>query len=101
MTARVTDLDALSSEPHAHVFPRDEPRTVRLSLPAGDAVPTHQHPDRLVVCHVVSGELDLRLGDESVTVTAGEAARFDGAQDVSPRAVEDTEALLVLAKKTD
>jgi len=39
------------------------------------------------------------LGDDTVTVSAGEVARFDGAQDISPRAVADSEALLVLAEK--
>ncbi|WP_232701759.1 cupin domain-containing protein [Halobacterium wangiae] len=97
----VVDLGALTESPHAHVFPGREPHTVRLSLDAGDSVPAHQHPERQVVCHVLEGELDLSLGEETVSVTAGEVARFDGAQDISPHAVEDSTALLVLARRTD
>jgi len=99
MTPSVTDLDALTGEPHARPFPGEEPQTVRLALEAGESVATHQHPEREVVCHVYEGELDVTLGDDTVTVSAGEVARFDGAQDISPRAVEDSEALLVLAEK--
>ncbi|MFC3476747.1 cupin domain-containing protein [Halobacterium litoreum] len=99
MTPTVTDLGALTDEPHARPFPGEEPKTVRLSLDAGESVPAHRHPDRVVVCHVYEGELDVTLGDDTVTVSTGEVARFDGAQDISPRAAEESEALLVLAEK--
>jgi quercetin dioxygenase-like cupin family protein len=97
----VVDLDALNEELRAHVFPGREPQTVRLSLAARGAVSPHQHPEREVVCHVLDGGLDVSLGDETVNLTGGEVARFDGAQDISPRAVEDSTALLVLAKRGD
>ena len=38
-----------------------EPHTVRLSLAAGEGVPAHQHPERRIVFHQLSGELDLHL----------------------------------------
>jgi len=97
----VVALDALTETPHAHVFPGREPQTVRLTLEAGESVPAHQHPEREVVCHVLEGELSVSLGADSVRVTAGEVARFDGAQDISPSAVEDATARLVLAKRHD
>jgi quercetin dioxygenase-like cupin family protein len=74
-----------------------EPRTVRLALDAGDGVPAHRHPDRDIVLHLLSGRLDLQLGDESVAVTPGDVVRFDGDQDIAPTAREDSVALLVLA----
>jgi quercetin dioxygenase-like cupin family protein len=97
----VVALDELDGEPHAAVFPGEEPKTVRLTLDAGESVPAHQHPGRTVVCHVLTGELDVRLGDGEVTVTAGDVARFDGGQDISPTATEPSVALLVLAERPE
>ena len=74
-----------------------DPRVLQLSLAAGEERPPHSHPDRVVVCHVVEGRLDLHLDGESHDVRAGEVTRFDGVREVAPRAVEDTRALLVLA----
>ncbi|QPV63362.1 cupin domain-containing protein [Halosimplex litoreum] len=74
------------------------PKTVRLSLDAGDRVPPHQHPGTEIVCYVVDGALDVTLGDETVDLVAGDAARFSGDRDISPRAREDSVALLVLAE---
>jgi len=74
-----------------------EPKTVRLTLDAGESVPAHRHPDREIVLLLRSGELDLELGAERHRLTAGDVIRFDGEQDISPTAVEDSDALLVLA----
>jgi len=101
MSPSVVSLGDLEGEPHAAVFPGEEPKTVRLTLDAGESVPAHRHPGRTVVCHVLSGEVDLSLGDGEVTVGGGEVARFDGGQDISPTAVEPSVALLVLAERTD
>jgi len=76
-----------------------EPKTVRLTLEEGDRVPPHRHPDREIVCHVTSGRIELTLGEKTLTLAAGEVARFDGDQDISPAALEDSEALLVLAER--
>jgi len=98
-TERVT-LDELDGQPHAHCF-EAEPMTVRLSLDAGDSVPAHQHPDRRIVLHLVEGALSVTLGEDEQEVRAGDVVRFDGNQDVSPEALEDSIALLVLAKRDD
>ncbi|WP_336037456.1 cupin domain-containing protein [Halobacterium yunchengense] len=95
----VTAVDALDETPHAEVFDVRDPRTVRLSLAAGDSVPRHQHPDSMVVLYVLDGELELTLGDDQYDLAAGDAVRFDGAQDVSPHAVADARALVVFAPK--
>jgi quercetin dioxygenase-like cupin family protein len=75
----------------------ESPKTVALSLAAGESVPPHRHPDSDIVLLVRSGELDLRLGESTHRVTAGDAIRFDGDRDISPEAVTDSEAVLVLA----
>lgn len=95
----VTDVDALTEAPHAEVFETRDPRTVRLHLDAGESVPAHKHPDSMVVLYVLSGALELGLGDDTYGLDAGDAVRFDGAQDVSPHAVEAAEALVVFAPK--
>ena len=74
------------------------PKTVRLALEEGDQVPAHQHPDSEIVCYVIEGTLDVTLGDETVELVAGDAARFSGDQDISPAARDDSVALLVLAE---
>jgi len=92
-------LDDLDGEPHANAFPGAEPKTIRLTLAAGEEVPPHDHPDREIVLYLVEGEIELTLGKETHEVTAGDVARFDGDQDVSPKATEDSTALLVLAER--
>jgi len=74
------------------------PKTVRLALDEGDRVPPHQHPETEIVCYVVEGEIEMGLDEETVELSAGDAARFSGDRDISPLAREDSVALLVLAE---
>lgn len=92
----LVDLSDFEGEGRATLFEGD-PHTVRLSLAAGDDVPAHQHPDRQIVFHQIEGELELHLDDDVLALTPGDVARFDGEQDISPRARTDSVALLVLA----
>lgn len=100
MTA-IKALEDLEGEPHANAFPDAEPKTIRLKLASGEEVPPHDHPDREIVFYLIEGEVELQLGEETYDVTAGDVARFDGDQDVSPRATEDSTALIVLAKRSE
>ena len=93
--ATVTSLSDLDETPHAEVFEDHDPRVVRLELDAGDRVPRHQHPDSTIVIHVMSGQIDLTLGDDEHELEAGDVIRFDGEQDVSPEAIVDAAALVV------
>ncbi|NUB92040.1 cupin domain-containing protein [Haloterrigena sp. SYSU A558-1] len=93
-------LDEFEETPHANVFD-GEPRTVRLELAAGEGVPAHRHPERTIVCHVLEGTLEMRLGDEKYALEAGEVLRFDGRQEIAPEARTDATALLVLAPRGD
>jgi len=65
---RLADLDG---EPHAAAFPGREPKTVRLSLDAGQSVPEHTHPDRTVLFHALTGAFEVRLDGEMHAVEAG------------------------------
>jgi quercetin dioxygenase-like cupin family protein len=96
----IRTLDELEGSPHANVCPGAEPKTIRLTLSAGESVPPHDHPDREIVLYVIEGAIDLLLGEDTHRVAAGEVASFDGAQDISPEAVEDATALLVLAERS-
>lgn len=91
-------LEGLEGSPHARVF-EGEPQTIRLTLAEGERVPPHQHPDRQIVLHLLEGRLTLTLGDTDHDVRAGDLVRFDGAQDVSPTALERSVAVLVLAPR--
>jgi quercetin dioxygenase-like cupin family protein len=97
----IETLSALEGSPHANVFPNDEPKTIRLTLDEGESVPAHSHPGRDIVCYLLEGELDLTLGDESYSVTAGDVARFEGEQEIAPEAVEASTALIVLAERPE
>jgi quercetin dioxygenase-like cupin family protein len=74
-----------------------DPKVVHLRLEAGESVPPHRHPGETVVFHVLDGEFALTVGEATERLSAGAVARFDGAQDISPSAETDAEALLVLA----
>lgn len=92
-------LDDLDARPHADAF--DEPRTVRLALDAGEAVPEHTHPDRTVVVAVLDGTLALSLDGDEHDLSAGDLVRFDGRRRVAPRAKTDATALVVLSPDPD
>ncbi len=94
----IQTFTALEADPTATVFPGEEPRTIRLDLPAGEAIPAHSHPDREIVFYVLAGAFDHTIDDESYAVEAGEIVRFSGEREVSPEAREDATALLVLAQ---
>lgn len=96
-----TSLAALEATPHETAFPDAEPRVVRLSLSADERVPTHDHPGRDIVIHVIDGEVALDLNDETVELAAGDLVRFPGETQVSPLARTDATALVVLAPRGD
>lgn len=94
-------LAELTAVPQATAFPDHEPRTVRLSLDAGEAVPDHTHPGRDIVFHVLDGRIELELDDETVDVAADELVRFPGECRVSPSAPVDATALVLLAPRAN
>jgi len=94
-------LADLTTEPQATAFPDHEPRTVRLSLDAGEAVPEHTHPGRDIVFHVLDGRIELGLDDETLDVAAGELVRSPGERRVSPSAPVDATALVLLTPRDD
>lgn len=97
----IDSLSDLEAEPHATMFDGAEPRTIRLSLAAGEHVDEHIHPGRSIVIYVIDGAIDLSLDDEEFELEGGDAIQFDGDQQVGPEAREDSTALVVLAPKTD
>ncbi|WP_336002651.1 cupin domain-containing protein [Halorientalis halophila] len=97
--AETISLSDLTAAPHAKLF--DEPLVIRLSLDAGERVDPHRHPERTVVLHLLSGTVDLDLDDETHRLEPDDVIRFDGRREVSPEAVEDSEALLVLSQRVE
>jgi uncharacterized protein (DUF2249 family) len=95
--AEIVRIAELDGEPHADLFPGRTPKTLRLSLGAGERVPEHDHPGHVVLFHVLTGAIDVRLDGEPHPVEAGEVLRFDGDLSVEPTAREDSTALVVLA----
>jgi len=72
-----------------------------LRLDAGESVEPHTHPERQVVLSVRSGEMTLTLGGQSRSLEGGDVVRFDGRKEVEPEAVRESQALIVLARRTD
>lgn len=96
----VKTLSELDGQPHAPVFPGEEPQTIRLTLEAGETVAAHSHPDREIVCYLIEGRVSFAIGGETHVLSSGDIARFDGAQEIAPEAVEPSTALLVLAQRS-
>jgi quercetin dioxygenase-like cupin family protein len=96
----VTNLAEAAAEGRS-VIVDENPRTVRLDLAAGDAVPPHDHPGEDVVFHVLEGAVALSLDDETYDLEAGDVCRFPGERSVSPEATTDAVALVVLAERAD
>lgn len=99
--AEYASLDELTAKPHARPFEPGEPSVIRLALSAGDRVDPHTHPDHEIVLYLRSGAVELDLDDETHSLDAGDVIRFDGRREVSPHAVEDSEALIVLARRAE
>ena len=93
--ADVVSLSDLESVPHATVFEEPPARTVRLELAADQRVPAHSHPDTVIVLHLVSGQLELRLDEDHLELAAGDIVRFSGNREIAPRAITDAAAVLV------
>jgi len=97
----ITNLEALEATPHADVFEERSPRTVRLELDAGERIPPHRHPESRIVMHLLRGELELSLGGKVHVIEPNDSVRFRGDQEISPSAVEYSEALLVFVPMTE
>lgn len=96
----IHSVTKLEGQPHANVFPESEPKTIRLTLDEGEEIAPHSHPDREIIFYLIEGQIDLKLEDKTYEITAGDIARFDGDQNISPRAVDPSIALIVLAART-
>lgn len=97
----ITNLHDLDAQPHANVFPDREPKTIRLALDEGQTIPPHSHPEREIVFYLLEGDVELQLEDDTYELTPNDIVRFDGDQDISPSAVSESVALLVLAPRSD
>lgn len=93
----ITAIDDLEETPHAEVFERREPRTVRLQLAADQRIPRHQHPGTNIVLYLLEGQLELTLDDEEYSLSTGDLIRFSGDCEISPYAIEESKAVLVFA----
>ncbi|MDY7083136.1 MAG: cupin domain-containing protein [Halobacteria archaeon] len=71
------------------------PKTVCLELTEGEEIPPHRHPGERIVALVTEGVLEMRLDDTAYTLEVGDIVVFDGDCDISPKAVEDCQAVLV------
>lgn len=90
---------ATVAESKQTILHESAPRTVLLSLDAGDSLPEHRHPGETILFQIVTGTVALTVGDEERELSAGDLTRFDGDQSISPRAETDATALVVLVEK--
>jgi quercetin dioxygenase-like cupin family protein len=101
VTVERANLPSLDGEPHANAFPTSEPKTIRLTLDAGERVDPHTHPGRDIVLYVVNGAIDLELDGDAHALSMGDVARFDGEREISPVAQEPSTALVVLTRRAE
>jgi len=95
MTVERANVDVADEDGRAALF-EGEPRTVHLSLSAEDRVPAHDHRDRDPLSR--AGRRDrARPGRGDPRPRCGDLLRFDGDSQISPKAVTDARALVVLA----
>lgn len=92
-----TSITKLDGEPHAVAFPGMTPKTIRLTLSAGESVPPHSHPGKEILFFLIDGTLELSVDQQSYSLASGDLIRFDGTSTVEPFATEDTTALIVLS----
>lgn len=93
----ITRLDTVEKTPHAEVFDHHAPRTVRLKLDAGQQMPPHRHPGTNIMLHLLTGELDLVLDDETYALAPGDLIQFSGKCEILPCAIEDSVAVVVFS----
>jgi mannose-6-phosphate isomerase-like protein (cupin superfamily) len=74
---------------------------IRLRLSAGESVAPNSHPERGIVFFVVDGQFEMTVAEDTSRIETGDCLRFDGANEVSPRATDDgpATALVVLARQ--
>jgi quercetin dioxygenase-like cupin family protein len=96
----VENVYKIEATPHAQLFPESEPKTVRLSLEAGERVEPHRHPGREIVFYLIDGVVELQVGGDTHEMREGDVARFRGDRDISPAAREASTALIVLAHQS-
>jgi quercetin dioxygenase-like cupin family protein len=94
-------LDDLTAAPHARPFEAGEPTVIRLALEADEHVDPHTHSERQIVLYLRQGTIELDLDEEPHRLEAGDVIRFDGQREVSPYALEETEALIVLTQRVE
>lgn len=99
--AEVKSLTELETVPHAEVFERARPRTVRLQLDADQRIPPHRHPGMDIVLYLDAGRIELALDTDEFELEANDVIQFSGDQSVSPHALETSTALLVFAPQPD
>lgn len=75
----------------------DAPYTVAVGLDDGETIPEHRHAGQDIAFVVHAGKLTLTVDGDEETLSAGEAAAFDGDDGVSVTAHEPTRALVVFS----
>lgn len=97
----VRSLSELETEPHAEVFERPRPRTIRLQLEADQRIPPHRHPGTDIVLYLVAGRIELTVSSDEFELEANDVVQFSGDQSVSPYALERSTALLIFAPQPE
>jgi len=92
------DIASLDVEPHQPAVLRSDPeaRVIAINLPAGEQLQEHQVHERAYVV-VVDGEIEVAVGDGTISGGAGLLAVFDPHERHEVRARSDARLLLVLA----
>lgn len=94
-------LDELTAIPHALPSAESELEVNRVRLAADEQLAPLTYPGKQILLCVRSGRVQIRLDTEIFSFESGDVISFNGEYEVAPRAVEPSEALVVLADPTD
>lgn len=91
----IVDLSNSSGQPTRALFRTGLVELVRLGLPAGKTIPSHQAPGELIV-HCLSGRVEFTTMGRTVTLEPGQLLHLLAAEPHAVHAVDDSQLLLTI-----
>lgn len=93
--AEVIDLSSPSGKPTLALLRTGKVELIRLGLPAGKTIPSHQAPDELIV-HCLTGRIQFTTMGQTVELGPGQILYLLEAETHAVHAVEDSQVLLTI-----
>ena len=102
-SGEVIDLRVLGAEldgPSTALVRTDDLEVMRLVLPSGKSVPTHQVSGEITL-QCLEGAVEVQAGDDTLVLDAGKLVYLAGNVPYALRAMQDSSLLMTLLRKED